>query len=328
LEASETQKLPFEASAIQPCRQHACDKILERLYHDQMITAVIPVHNRERLIARAIESVLAQTFHIDEIIVIDDASTDSTVAVVEGLAKSLNRLTLIPLTQNIGAARARNIGIEKAKGDLIAFLDSDDVWHRDKISKQVAEFERSKDIVGSFCGVAITTAGTKYRHSYIPKPEVTQSDLYHSSMLVTMSCALVSKKALLDIGCFDALLPSCQDWDIFIRLSDRGRLCVVQEELVEFWRHAGDRISRNKASVLAGHKIVFEKIYARISDPRLKRRVRASHQMRMAEIFSTDCFEPHRAVGHMCKGFMLAPSFDGWRKSRSVIKQLMKSALA
>ena len=290
-----------------------------------MITVVIPVRNRERLITRAIESVLAQTLAVDEIIVIDDASTDHTVDAVERLVESLDNLTLISLKENVGAARARNIGIDVAKGDLIAFLDSDDVWHVDKLSKQVREFEATAHVAAVFCGVVEVSFDTSYRGHYIPKPNVTEADLYHSSLLATMSCALILKTALLKIGGFDPSLPSCQDWDLFIRLSECGRLTVVQEELVEFWKHDGDRISRNRLSVLAGHEAVFEKIYARISDPQLKRRVRTSHEFRMAEIFSTDFVEPLRVIRHAARGLMLTPS---WRNARSVIRLLIRTAVS
>jgi glycosyltransferase involved in cell wall biosynthesis len=289
------------------------------------ITVVIPVRNREHLIARAIQSVVAQTLPVDEIVVVDDASTDHTVDVVEGFINSLNNLTLISLKENVGAASARNIGIKNANGDLIAFLDSDDVWHHDKLFKQVREFEANKDIVAVFCGVVLVTADTQNKFNYIPKPDISQADLYHVNLLWTMSCALVLKKALVEIGCFDASLPSCQDWDLFIRLSEYGKISVVQEELVDFWNHKGDRISRNKLSVLAGHKAVFKKIYAHISDPRVKRRVRASHERRMAEIFSTDCFEPFRALVHSCNSLVLAPSSESWRSFRWATKLLMRT---
>jgi hypothetical protein len=68
-----------------------------------------------------------------------------------------------------------------------------------------------------------------------------------------MSCALVSKKALVQVGFLDASLPSCQDWDLFIRLREHGKISFVQEELVEFWHHKGDRISRDKQSVHLSH---------------------------------------------------------------------------
>jgi glycosyltransferase involved in cell wall biosynthesis len=290
------------------------------------ITAVIPVRNRERLIARAIESVAAQNLAVDEIIVVDDASSDRTVEVVGGFAKSLKNLTLVSLKENVGAARARNIAVKIARGDLIAFLDSDDVWYADKLSKQVKEFDANEDIVSVFCGVVMVSP-RGHRHRYIPKRDVTLDDLYHSNCFATMSGALIAKGALLGVGGLDESLPSCQDWELFIRLGERGKLAIVQEELVEFWRHKGDRISRNKLSVLAGHKAVFERIYARISDPRLKRRVRASHERRLADIFSGDCVEPFRAIEHSCRGLLLAPSLEGLNNLRTVIQSSLKNVI-
>ncbi len=225
-----------------------------------MITVVIPVRNREHLVARAIESVAAQTLPPDEIIVVDDASTDRTIDVVESFSKSLKTLKLISLKTNAGAAQARNIAIQRAKSDLIAFLDSDDVWYSEKLSKQVREFDANKKVVAAFCGVVIIKPGTDYRHHYIPKPEITLNDLYHSSLLVTMSCAIIRKAALLDVGGFDETLRNCEDWDLFIRLAERGKISVVQEELVEYWRHHGARLTREKLSVLSSHEVVFERI--------------------------------------------------------------------
>src|SRR5262249_35685913 len=153
-----------------------------------MITVIIPVRNREHLIARAIESVVAQTLPVDEIVVVDDASTDRTLNVVDRFANSLSNLTLISLKEHVGAARARNIGIENANGDSIAFLDSDDVWHPDKLCKQVAEFQTNKETVAVFCGMVAVAADTQHTVSYIPKPDIYLADLYHANWLGTMSC--------------------------------------------------------------------------------------------------------------------------------------------
>jgi glycosyltransferase involved in cell wall biosynthesis len=293
-----------------------------------MITVVIPVRNREHLIVRAIESVVAQTLTVDEIIVVDDASTDRTVEVVGELAKSLSNLTLVSLKENVGAARARNIAIEIANGDLIAFLDSDDVWYVDKLSKQVVEFDANKNVVAVFCGMVAVNPGTGNRYHIVPGPRATLNGLYHSNFLMTMSCALISKRALVDIGGFDESLPTCEDWDLFIRLAEIGKISVVQEELVEYLVHGGPRLSRDKLSVLVGHDALFEKIYRRIPNPRLKRKARASYQMRMADIFSTDyCFAPVRAIGHSCKALLLAPSREGLHSFRRVIKSLFKKVI-
>jgi len=292
-----------------------------------MISVVIPVRNRARLVARAIESAAAQTLPPDEIIVVDDASIDQTADVVGRLAQSLKTVKLISLKRNVGAAQARNIGVESAASDLVAFLDSDDVWYPEKLSRQVKEFAAGDNVVAAFCGVVIVKPGSSYRHHYIPKREITLSDLYHSSFLVTMSCALIQRAAILDAGSFDETLRNCEDWDLFIRLAERGKIVVVQEELVEYWRHRGSRLTLEKLNVLSCHKVVFERIYRRISDPTVKRKVRASHEMRMADIFSTDCIEPIRAIGHSCKSLLLDPSHEGWFNFRSVLKSSIKNVV-
>lgn len=294
-----------------------------------MISVVIPVHNRERLIARAIESAVAQTLPADEIVVIDDASTDRTADVVAELAASLSNLTLVALKENVGAARARNVGIERASGDLIAFLDSDDVWIADKLSKQIREFDAGQEVVAVFCGVVTVGAVLGSGRQYVPKPTICKEDLYHSNVLMTMSSAVIRKKALVDIGGFDKSLPPCEDWDLFIRLAEVGKLLVVQEGLVKQLSHEGPKISRDRERVLASFDAIFEKIYARISDPRVMRRVRASYEMRMADICSTEyCFEPLRAMTHCCRGLLLAPSRDGLHDLKTVVTSLLKNAFA
>jgi glycosyltransferase involved in cell wall biosynthesis len=294
-----------------------------------MISVVIPVHNREQLIARSIDSVMAQTLAADEIIVVDDASTDRTADVVSNAAKSYSNLRLVLLKENVGASRARNVAVGIAKGDLIAFLDSDDIWHTDKLSKQVKEFNADRHLVAVFCGIEAVSADTGARIKITPKPRVTLDDLYHSNSLMTMSCALIAKSALVAVAGFDETLPTCEDWDLFIRLAEIGNIAVVQEALVEQMMHRGHRLSRDRLRVLTGFKALFEKTYRRISDPRLKRKVRASHEMRMADIFSTDyCFEPFRAIKHCCASLALSPSREALHDFRRVIKSSIENALS
>jgi glycosyltransferase involved in cell wall biosynthesis len=268
------------------------------------VSTVIPVRNREQFIVRAIDSVVSQTYPSTDIIVVDDASTDETPHVVENLAKKFSNLVLIRLPENVGAAEARNIGAEAAKGDLLAFLDSDDRWYPEKLEKQINEFRTHKNIVAVSCGAFERTDVFSYEH--IPPPEVSLMELYRSERLGTCSTAMVSKKAFAQVGGFDASLPSCQDWDISIRLAEIGKIRVVQEVLIEHYRHSGDRISSNKRDVLIGHNLVFNKIYKSLSNPILVRILRGGHEGMLAEILRKD--EPRRAFVHALKAFALAPS--------------------
>ncbi|MFZ1988674.1 MAG: glycosyltransferase family 2 protein, partial [Alphaproteobacteria bacterium] len=95
------------------------------------VSVVIPVYNRANLICRAVESVLRQTYSPYEVIVVDDASSDKSAAIAEAIRDP--RVQVIRNEVNRGGGAARNIGIDAALGDYIAFLDSDDMWHRDKL---------------------------------------------------------------------------------------------------------------------------------------------------------------------------------------------------
>ncbi|MDT7688950.1 MAG: hypothetical protein QOE46_1709 [Acidobacteriota bacterium] len=105
---------------------------------DALVSVIMPVYNREGWVARAVESVLAQTHPRVELLVVDDGSTDGTMRVLEGFASSVRVLK----QSHAGADAARNLALEHARGRFIAFIDSDDVWYRDRLSRQLPRFDR------------------------------------------------------------------------------------------------------------------------------------------------------------------------------------------
>ena len=107
-----------------------------------LVSAIIPVHNVDRYLGEAIESVLAQTYSNIELIVIDDGSTDASAIVAQSYGDRVNYL----YQSNAGVSAAQNAGVKRAKGDLVAFLDSDDTWSAGKISRQVAELHDRPDL--------------------------------------------------------------------------------------------------------------------------------------------------------------------------------------
>ena len=106
-----------------------------------MVSVIIPTYNRAHVLPRAIESVLKQTYTELELIVVDDASTDDTAAVMTAITDPRVRYVR---KEHGGAAAARNRGIAEAKGEFIAFQDSDDVWHSDKLEKQLAYLQAER----------------------------------------------------------------------------------------------------------------------------------------------------------------------------------------
>lgn len=114
-----------------------------------LVSVITPFHNSAQFIADTIESVLMQSFHDWELIVVDDSSTDNSVMVAKSFVKKESRIKIIQLSYNAGAAVARNAAIDIAKGRYIAFLDSDDLWKADKLEKQL-EFMQKNDIAFSY----------------------------------------------------------------------------------------------------------------------------------------------------------------------------------
>lgn len=109
-----------------------------------MVSIITPLHNSERYVAKTVESILAQTYPDWEMIVVDDLSDDSSIETVKRYAEQDNRIKLIQLEQNSGAAVARNTAIEAAKGRYIAFLDSDDIWLPEKLELQLTFMQKNK----------------------------------------------------------------------------------------------------------------------------------------------------------------------------------------
>jgi len=274
-------------------------------------TAIIPVRNRPHLISAAVASILKQTFPVDELIIIDDGSTDETPGVISELARTDSRIRPIFLPQPGGASLARNVGIEAAQCEWICFLDSDDRWMPEKHERQVAELEKKPDVIAAFTGCR----NIYHKHSadVLPLAEVGVKDLRKRNFIGTTSSAMVRRSAILAVGGFDAALPSCQDWDLWIKLRNIGEFALICEPLVEFDQTQEIRITHNKSAVLEGHRIVFNRILSEMDNGLEKRRVIANHCCRMAEIYLHDLHEPKTALINSLKSLTIFPTKRGVR---------------
>lgn len=117
---------------------------MEKKYIDDLVSIITPVYNAERFIKETIESVQSQTYKNWEMILIDDCSIDSSAEIIKDFIKFDNRIIYVKLEQNGGAAVARNVGLDLAKGRYIAFLDSDDMWKEEKLEKQIYFMKKNK----------------------------------------------------------------------------------------------------------------------------------------------------------------------------------------
>ncbi|MGB3638416.1 MAG: glycosyltransferase family 2 protein [Rivularia sp. (in: cyanobacteria)] len=228
------------------------------------VTVVIPTYNRAHLVKDAVESVLNQTYQNFELIVIDDGSTDNTREV---LAFYKDKLTYI-YQENQGRSAARNHGIKLAQGEYIAFLDSDDVWFPDKLERQVPVLESAPPNVvlvhGYKCIVdqnlqPVPGWELKLRKLYTlaEKGEETYENYLHSSCNFTSSI-LVRKTAIIEIGCYDILIPSLQDLDLYLRLLLKGYnfAFISEPPLMKYRWHENNTAPRSSNY---GYVQVYEK---------------------------------------------------------------------
>ena len=204
---------------------------------ESRVSAVITAYNSEAFIADAIRSVLNQNRVVDEIVVVDDGSTDTTRSVVAEFADQGIKYILQP---NSGAGAARNRGIRETSGEYIAFLDADDFWLKDKIRLQVRYLDANRDaaLVSGFSRWwnvdkdTIRTSGKVVKNLRTLRREI----LVHN-VIGNPSMVMVRRSALEVAGLFDEKIRWGQDWDLWIRLIEKFEAAVLPEPLTVYRWH-------------------------------------------------------------------------------------------
>jgi glycosyltransferase involved in cell wall biosynthesis len=198
------------------------------------VSVVIPAHNSAPTIVRALESVFAQTLQPQEIIVVDDCSTDETVSVVSRYAA--RGVRLVNAGTRSGAAGARNVGIEAAQADFVAFLDSDDEWLATKLERQMPVICGDEHMSLVACSSnLISPEGEDLGDTYRGYPTETGSEAWRAllrSNFVATPTVIARRDRLLELGCFDRALKIGEDQDMWIRLGLVGEIGYVHESLV------------------------------------------------------------------------------------------------
>jgi glycosyltransferase involved in cell wall biosynthesis len=211
------------------------------------VAVIIPTHNRSRLVAEAIDSVLAQTFRDLEAVVVDDGSTDDTPAVLRGRFGSESRVRSLR-QERTGPAAARNRGIRASSSDLVAFLDSDDLWLAEKLALQVARLDAEPAAPFCFCDRvtdARTMRGSRFRAKGFAGDTTLRGMVEKGFPLSTPS--VVIRRSVLDrVGLFDESLAGAEDWDLWIRALAEGPAACVERPLTVV-RPQPDSLSRSRA---------------------------------------------------------------------------------
>ena len=206
------------------------------------ISVIIPTYNRCWILKEAIDSILSQNFSDIELIVVDDGSTDATNALLSSYG---DQIALI-CQKNKGVSAARNVGISIAKGEYIAFLDSDDMWLAEKLSCQHDFFQSHPEAV--ICqtdeiwirnGVRVNP---KNRHKK-PSGMIFESSL--QLCLVSPSAVMIKKSLFNEVGLFNEAFPACEDYDLWLRIGLHYPIYLIDRQLVVKRGGHDDQLSRN-----------------------------------------------------------------------------------
>lgn len=230
------------------------------------ISVVIPAYNRKSTIRYCLESVLRQTVGPFEIIVVDDCSTDNTVDIVKSFSDL--RIRCITLDENSGAQVARNCGIREAKGEWIAFNDSDDEWLPEKLEKQLTALAKVDfDPMTVVHGNGLLNNHQNGRVSSWDLPYVHGTNAFNmllDSVGSAFPAILTSKMALEAVGMLDEAVPSFQEWDSSILLARLCRFIHIKEPLFIYHLHGGETISKDRKREFDGYNYILNKYWDEI----------------------------------------------------------------
>jgi glycosyltransferase involved in cell wall biosynthesis len=231
-----------------------------------LVSIILPTYNRASLLPRSIGSVLSQTYQNFELIVVDDFSTDNTEIVVKSFKDQ--RIRYIQHEKNKGAVAARNTGIVAAKGQYIAFQDSDDEWLPSKLEKQMKIFfSAPKDVGVIYTDYWLIENGVKIFSRNLNHPVKEMEDNIHRSFLrvnfVNLPTAIVKMECFQKAGLFEEL-PRLQEWGLWLRISKYYNFKSTNEPLLNAYRQT-DSISHNEEANIKARKYLLAKYFKEIS---------------------------------------------------------------
>jgi len=238
-----------------------------------LVSAVLPVYNGERYLAQTLESLLGQTYPALEVVAVDDGSTDGSAAILDGWRERFGGRLLVLHVPNGGVSRARNLGVERAKGAWVAFIDQDDLWLPDKVSRQVEALTGSGSRI-SFTNTALIDGEGRVRSPRVrrfPKGDaVNWFEKVLFDPLVAISSVMVERALFLEIGGFSPDLRISEDYDLLLRILWKEKPAVVDEPLLQYRVHKGsntfltpDSLLREGVMIIGRWKAAHPEIFRR-----------------------------------------------------------------
>lgn len=205
------------------------------------ISVVIPSFNRLSMLQHAIDSVLAQTLPADEIIVVDDGSTDDTTTILQPQYRQVKFLR----QQHLGVSSARNTGIKAAHGDWVALLDSDDIWHTNKLQTQMQAIAQTHNYLICHSDEVWIRHGVQVNP--MQKHAKTGHWIFQSCLprcVISPSTVLIKSTLFDELGYFDESLLACEDYDLWLRFCCRYPVLYIATKLITKYDGHNDQLSR------------------------------------------------------------------------------------
>ena len=293
------------------------------------ISAIITTYNYARFLPAAIESVLGQTRVPDEIVVVDDGSTDNTREVVASYAERGVRYVYQP---NGGASAARNRGLRETTGELVAFLDGDDRWLPNKMALQSAHMAQNPG-VGLVTGSEWQIYELGEQPYLLRRPPVTCASNYPrilvENTLGNPSLTLVRRECFRTAGMFDETMPLGQDWDMWIRIARTYPIGVVDAPLILFTRHGSSLTASKLMERYKSNRYIQDRYIREIGNPLARLRLRLSAQSMNIYYTATSLADAplggHRgqALGMALASALLDPTYETRNKAGLLLRLLL-----
>jgi teichuronic acid biosynthesis glycosyltransferase TuaG len=211
---------------------------------DELISIIVPVYNAQDFIAKTIEFVQAQTYEKWELILVDDGSTDKSVEIINNKSQTDSRVRLIRQEINGGAAKARNRGIDESRGRYICFLDSDDIWERGKLSREL-EFMKSQNAGFVFTGYEFADEEGNGLGKIVKVPDkLTYSQALKNTTIFT-STVMIDRKLIPDEDIYMPYIAS-EDTATWWNILRGGRVAYGLNENLVKYRRSSNTLSSNK----------------------------------------------------------------------------------
>jgi glycosyltransferase involved in cell wall biosynthesis len=204
-------------------------KEMKKRSYTTAVSVIIPTYNRGWIIKEAIDSVMAQDYRDFELIIVDDGSTDNTPDILHSYRDKI----LVFGQENQGVSAARNRGLAAASGDLIAFLDSDDLWLPQKLKRQVDFFNSNPDAF--ICQTEEIWIRNNIRVNPKKRHKKPRGMIFEPSLalcLVSPSAVMIRASLFEEVGRFDETLPACEDYDLWLRMSCRYPVYLIDTPLI------------------------------------------------------------------------------------------------